>query len=63
MIASKPVFCRKCMKPNTWQKDKKASIFSESGKMMWQGWRCKGCDSTTITVVSLTSSSLIKAST
>jgi len=50
----KPIYCRTCQKSATWQPYDRANILSadNAGKVIWQGFKCSGCNSTTIRLTS-----------
>ncbi len=43
-----PAYCRDCGSRNSWQRQLDQDIKSESGRVLWERWRCKMCGSTTI---------------
>jgi hypothetical protein len=44
-----PVYCKDCGSPNSWQRQPDQDIKGESGKILWERWRCTVCGATTIT--------------
>ena len=50
-IPTSPVYCKNCGSRNSWQRQPAQDIMSESGKVLWERWRCKICGATTITSV------------
>ena len=47
-ITIAPVYCKDCGSRNSWQRQPDQDIKSESGKVLWERWRCKTCGATTI---------------
>jgi len=48
-ITTAPVYCKDCGSYNSWQRQPAQDIKSESGKVLWERWRCKMCGARTIT--------------
>lgn len=44
----KPIYCKDCKKPNTWERDRLHDVKDVDGKLMWQSWICGLCKHTTL---------------
>jgi hypothetical protein len=43
-----PVYCKSCGSSNSWKRQPERDIKSESGRVLWERWRCGECGATTI---------------
>lgn len=42
------VFCPTCRCKDSWERDVKRDIYGDSGKLLWEAWKCKVCGYKTI---------------
>jgi len=49
-LGDRPVYCAQCRGFNTFEHDTKNDVKCEdTGKVLWEAWRCRLCSHTTIT--------------
>lgn len=48
-MKDKPIYCRDCNSRDTWERAQDLDVTdSDTGKVLWEGWRCGVCGATTI---------------